>query len=162
MNDHQSRTHLARMGFADPDKKSPLHDLACLYLSSAGASYWLNRLWRPETILVRTATMEKRLHQFPKGSLIGFADVVIEPERFKDEKWFPLEPVGIEVKIQPQDGGSILRQIAMYRMSQIKKWIVFTRFNPTGVVAEMCKNEEIECVQFNAHFDQWMASKGYR
>ncbi len=32
MHSHD-RTLLARLGFSDPDKKEPLHDLACAYLA---------------------------------------------------------------------------------------------------------------------------------
>jgi len=46
------RTMLARFGFADPDKREPLHDLACQYLASADTvAGRLGELWRTARII---------------------------------------------------------------------------------------------------------------
>lgn len=43
MHAHE-RTLLARMGFADPDRRDPLHDIACRYLATPGVSMRVAKL----------------------------------------------------------------------------------------------------------------------
>lgn len=42
-----NRTLIAKLGFADPDRKEPLHDLACRYIGSAGMDGFLRLMLKP-------------------------------------------------------------------------------------------------------------------
>lgn len=108
------RTLLASLGFLDPDKREPLHDLACEYLSEPAQATRMARLaGAPETEDVATVpTLEA---QIAKGegqyrTTVGFLDLRIEWKTETAEG-----TVLVEVKIQPISIGDVLRQIALYR-----------------------------------------------
>jgi len=100
MQTHE-RTMLARLGFADPDRREPLHDQACQYLTSRQMTTRLARLlgvehgplpWRRDRgDRLRIAMLAQRIVraranievEISKGqdryrTTIGFADVVLE------------------------------------------------------------------------------------
>lgn len=138
------RTLLAKLGFADPDKKDARHDAACQYLA------------QPEVAQGMTPFVTAggaRFEIFPVGArhevhilkgsgqyatTIGFADLfLIFSYKFLEEKkvvdtsgdsafvggkWVKTDKVGrykvslgIEVKINRCPVGDILRQVALYR-----------------------------------------------
>ena len=94
------RTLLAKLGFADPDRREPLHDMACPYLATADAvgrfvhhlgiehqpKPWLDALSNLEEmsfvsrrVVTREAMCE---HEISKGigqyrTTVGFADLVL-------------------------------------------------------------------------------------
>lgn len=60
MSHAHEKTLLARLGFSDPDRKEPLHDLACMYLS------------RPEAAgKIALLPGEKTLQEWQKNPVIG-------------------------------------------------------------------------------------------
>lgn len=106
------RTLLASLGFSDPDKREPLHDLACEYLSEEPQRTRLVRLaGAPEgavTQPVLEATIAKGEGQY--RTTIGFLDLRINWSS-ETEKGSVL----VEVKIRQVGVGDILRQINLYR-----------------------------------------------
>jgi len=94
MHSHD-RTLLSKLGFADPDKRNPEHDQACLYLTQPEVARkvaawmielrgeWTNAAGRWKYSGIRTATTQE--HHLQKGSgqyatSIGFIDVVFDFE----------------------------------------------------------------------------------
>lgn len=94
MHSHD-RTLLSKLGFADPDKRNPEHDQACLYLTQPEVARkiaawmmelrgeWVNAFGRWKYTKVRFATTQE--HHLQKGegqyaTSIGFIDVVFDFE----------------------------------------------------------------------------------
>ena len=100
MHSHE-RTMLAKLGFADPDRREPLHDVACQYLATPGAVRRLIRClaiehgpeayaensgnvdWASQVERKVTSHRVNREHEIAKGSgqyrtTVGFADLVLQ------------------------------------------------------------------------------------
>lgn len=100
MHSHE-RTMLAKLGFADPDRREPLHDLACQYLATPDAVRRLIRCleiehgprlieWNSETeaeasIKASTVVNNRVQHEFEiaKGygryrTTVGFVDLMVD------------------------------------------------------------------------------------
>jgi hypothetical protein len=90
MHSHD-RTLLAKLGFADPDKKNPDHDLACLYLRDTSTkdhlAKWFAELaeksgaYRNAKVTVKTALeyhLQKGTGEY--ATTIGFADAIFRVE----------------------------------------------------------------------------------
>ncbi len=126
MHSHE-RTMLAKLGFADADRKEPEHDLACKYLAYEVGERVL------ESVLERDLKRENKVpHEtigrtevhLVKGSgqyatTVGFADVIIargwwhKAERQKD-LWLPYRSLLIEVKVDPNPISDAIRQLKLY------------------------------------------------
>jgi len=118
MTHSHDRTLLASLGFADPDKREPLHDLACEYLSQTPQSERIARLVEPGVVSVESRTEVAIL----KGdgqyrTTIGFLDLRIDwiDETVSSYSARAKGSVLTEVKIRPVGVGDILRQINLYR-----------------------------------------------
>jgi hypothetical protein len=111
MTHSHDRTLLASLGFADPDKREPLHDLACEYLSQTPQSERIARLVEPGVVSVESRTEVAIL----KGdgqyrTTIGFLDLRIDWVG-KIKNGFVI----VEVKINRVTVGEMIRQINLYR-----------------------------------------------
>lgn len=134
------RTLIARLGFADADRKHPLHDIACQYLMQDTVSYALVRrfvpdetewMGNPEAPYRKVLTDFGWYRQIPEysvktrnGRLVGFADLVI-PYRaqwkqvFRDGEerahWQPDKGnLLVEIKVSPCPVSEIIRQLKTY------------------------------------------------
>jgi hypothetical protein len=127
MTHSHDRTLLASLSFGDPDKREPLHDLACEYLAEPIQSQRLVRF--ATTFKGDVSTVSKSEVVISKGegryrSTIGFLDLMIEWEENatvpKDEHGWATRSLArgivvVEVKINPIGIGDLLRQIGLYR-----------------------------------------------
>jgi hypothetical protein len=121
-------TLLARLGFADPDRKDPLHDWACQYLAQPEV---LNRLVAPRSVDQSSIRLETYI---TKGSgqyktTIGFADLtalVFHPKKLEVNSigydgstslctYRYTSKLIVEVKITKTSIGDVLRQLSLYR-----------------------------------------------
>lgn len=146
------QTLLTRLGFQDPDRKTPEHDLACRYLTQREQLQKIAALYYPFTIRWFARGGEPRETVFSKcvsgnaalevpltkganqyKTHIGFFDVVINflfvSDVKNDDYDREQQKVVIEVKIQPLDIGTILRQLNLYKEhSDCKHWLLATAF----------------------------------
>lgn len=139
------RTLLANLGFADPDKKLPEHDIACQYIAQpenlhsiaskligrkSNGDSWKNYEWVPyEREWIDLLSVHDVSFEFPisKGrgqykTTIGFLDLIFHAryhsrETCGDEVKYggETDKFAIEVKITPVLVASIIRQINLYR-----------------------------------------------
>ena len=120
MTHSHDRTLLASLGFSDPDKREPLHDLACEYLSEEPQRARLLRLAgipeRATSKPILEAVIAKGQGQY--RTTIGFLDLMIEwiDEAAETSAYSRQRgSVLVEVKIKPIGVGDILRQISLYK-----------------------------------------------
>lgn len=184
MHSHD-RTLIARLGFDDPDKRNPRHDLACRYLAEDKvASRLINKYFRrlgeeEDKPYWPTTRNEEPL---TKGSgqyevVIGFLDVWYHLDEEKEPSWDFL----IEVKCNSISSTEILRQIKFYRES-IKNcpkfrfaygrpprsqagesydcWILVTDFEIMESEENMFLKEGIEVFRLGADFEAWLVEQG--
>lgn len=142
MHTHE-RTHLARLGFADPDKKNPLHDKICadIATSTNARDPHLWQILRNVACQLHGFTEQQSqsvdfafdpefvLRKGGKPDLMpfGFADVVVHyviNVLIKSHPFVFRGTFGIEVSTADVPGVNILRQIRLYRSSGITHWIV--------------------------------------
>ncbi len=143
MHSHD-RTLIAKLGFADPDKKDPRHDLACQFLALPENAAKLAALFRGRPAVYHPDLIAKYGDPYVprvevpifKGEgqyrvTVGFIDVRIcihLPHFCSDERCCKPKPVDewqsynrtalmIEVKIARMSVNEILRQILFYRDS---------------------------------------------
>jgi hypothetical protein len=119
MTHSHDRTLLAALGFADPDKREPLHDLACEYLAEESQRERLMRLAGVSEKATSRSVLEAAI---AKGegqyrTTIGFLDLRIDwiDETVSSYSARAKGSVLTEVKIRPVGVGDILRQINLYR-----------------------------------------------
>jgi len=140
----KDRTLLASLGFSDPDKKNPLHDLACVFLSQDDvlgeiAKALFNTKYHDEKDFVAQETVDSTFTRIDrkqteyilsKGegkykTTVGFVDVYAECERvIRQFGYRPEEPLRsytmnrqsilIEAKIHPCQIGDLIRQVRLY------------------------------------------------
>lgn len=144
MTHSHDRTLLASLGFADPDKREPLHDLACEYLAEPIQSERLTRLASPRAAAageVRTKSVLEAVISKGEGqykTTIGFLDLRIDWEAGASNG-----SIFVEVKINPISVGDVLRQIRLYRSH----------------IGEQLKLEPIDAETFKARVAALGASK---
>lgn len=118
----RDRTQLATLGFADPDKKNGLHDLACQFLYKPEVRLAVFKRvvssTRPKVSLVDWARTE---YPLSKGSgqyrtTIGFLDVLYVWYGFVTNWETESGHIVVEVKTtRPLSTGDVLRQIRLYQ-----------------------------------------------
>lgn len=142
------QTLLTRLGFQDPDRKTPDHDLACRYLAQRDQLRKIVALYMPhksnnyvdgmlfDRCTVGSAELEQPLTKGERQykTHIGFLDIaarftLIDTTRKHDTNLY----VVIEVKIQPVDVGTILRQLNLYKQYvpsyPQRNWLLATAFS---------------------------------
>ncbi len=180
MHSHD-RTLIARLGFEDPDKKDPRHDLACQFLAteqngSKLAPYFHARTYgTPSRVEVPISKGEGKYRV-----VAGFADVVVFMEvphycshrcKCRPKEVGPVWDIGpgfaamIEVKIAKLSINEILRQILFYQASwtsdtedvEFAKWVLATPWPLNSVERELLKTEDILHIRLADGFEKFCA-----
>lgn len=170
------RTLLASLGFADPDKKDQMHDLACEYLSQGVRPQRIVEFVEPEGKLVGSQVE----FQISKGegqyrTTIGFVDVLLE--------WAGPQRKGriiVEVKIARVGIGDIVRQLNVYReylsyesakeafarklgsntiAIVAPKRVLATAFELDAGQVDLLKREEIQVIHLGDAFIKWFEER---
>jgi hypothetical protein len=180
------RTLIASLGFADPDKREPLHDLACQYLAEPGPS---RKLW--EAILAKHFTSKwspdqklarRNFHEFviTKGegkykTTIGFIDLKIEYSRVVEaakpdgstyEDCWQMANLAIEVKVHPVPIGDVVRQINLYKQfvndnlsEPLTGWLLATTYQLSEGDAALLRSQLIHWAHLGENFQRWIAER---
>lgn len=164
----QDRTLLANLGFADQDKKNPLHDKACYYLATPKVSTELaGSLIVDEKFRVKGNAKTEIEHPLSKGNgqyktTIGFIDVLIQQEIEHSPdgcRWHmhSIEEVAVEVKIIPVSISESIRQIKLYREYIEYSWrfVLVTSWTPDESEKAALRNERIYHRKLGDGFKQW-------
>ena len=134
MTHAHDRTLLASLGFADPDKKDPLHDLACQYLAADGIREKVAaHVWgsdpprRPEEWANRPddtwhIISEQEVHVVKRGGFtVGFLDVLIARYSASKSEYGEYcvgsNMLVVEVKSNRVSVSDVLRQLSLYEGS---------------------------------------------
>lgn len=116
MHSHD-RTLLARLGFADPDKKDPRHDYACQYLALPENAERLVRMLAHDAARAKPAKLE---HPIPSGyTTVGFLDLVVPYTYIRKNsaggEWERQSALMGEIKAGKCSISELLRQMEFYR-----------------------------------------------
>jgi hypothetical protein len=178
------RTLLNRIGFMDPDKKLPRHDMACRYLAQPAILQKLMKLEsdaKYETHLERV--ISKGSHQYLQH--VGFVDLwVVAQHRFRVEQevlhagtkferpgekytTWDNQSALIEVKISPVLTSDIIRQLNLYReytRADWKNWggsltFAVVDFDLTASDRDALMSADIRPVRLGADFEAWLAAQ---
>jgi hypothetical protein len=166
MTHAHDRTMLANLGFADPDKQEPLHDLACRYLmepEQSGAILMSLGINSDVLYKYQEYTISKGEGQY--RTTIGFMDVLFRCRPWDSNvemgaflPWY----VSVEVKIQPIETSAILRQLNLYMdyfgEPKCTKWVVVTDFDMSQSSVNMLKQHRIHTVRLGKKFREWAQS----
>lgn len=164
------RTLLAKLGFADPDKRSSLHDLACQYVAQPAIA---------DSIGLTTADAHRNVFdlkfeaaaraQFEcpisKGegqykTTIGFVDVILPMGYYPAGGEWCHVPVFVEVKITPVGLGEILRQIRLYEEYVGGQfWLLLAGFELSDSLARGLLDAGVRPVQLGPNFRTWAAAQ---
>lgn len=163
------RTLIARLGFADPDKRDQLHDLACQYVVQPAAVEAMGLAVvasDKSTTPLRLDPSSRAQFECPisKGegqykTTIGFVDVVLPMGYDYLTKWHPV-PVFVEVKIAPVGLGEVLRQIRLYEEyvgGQL--WVLVAAFELSESLVRGLRDEHVKPVQLGPNFRAWAAEQ---
>jgi len=186
------RTLLASLGFSDPDKREPLHDLACEYLAEPIQAQRLVRLACSvqEDALIHTNSRLEVAISKGEGqyrTTIGFMDLCIE--------WKTNNRKGkviVETKIHPIAVGDILRQINLYRgyvwsptpvdaenfrdrlrkiqlsgglpegMDEGASWVLASAFNLDAGQTDLLNREGVRSIHLGDGFTKWFERRQQR
>lgn len=114
------RTLLAHLGFADPDKKNPIHDLACRYVMENAMTVARMTLDDPFWTPCKVDVGHERVISRGGGFVTGFVDVFLKtswsaPSTLCDEHFLWGSSAAIvEVKIARVSIGDAIRQLNLY------------------------------------------------
>lgn len=166
------RTLLAKLGFADLDRKDSRHDLACLYVSQTSV---LERIVASVTAMVpfpgrvdlsvKPFTPEFHISkgEGQYATTIGFADLIINLNVFEKldvdsaDYWSRPGQIGVEVKISDPGVGDVLRQINLYRQySVIRNWVLVTTYPLLFHHIEMLRKERVFHFELGHNFNDWI------
>lgn len=163
------RTLLAKLGFADPDKNNPAHDLACQYLAQPEQAERLISMSGVEKPTDRPTIdgwySPRGLLEVPvsKGAdqyktTIGFIDVVIEMGR-------RAPCAAVEVKAARAKSADIIRQINLYREYHVDwtriselRWFVATLYDLTPLEKAALRDANITPIRVGDKFLAWAES----
>lgn len=170
------KTLLNRLGFQDPDKRSPLHDLICQYISEPEVT---NRLLglagvTPERRLNGTLDT-KAAQEFvlskgdgPYKQHIGFIDVAVgacyefalSRTRYNARDSVCVGYLFVEVKVELPPIGDLVRQIKLYQ-SYIADgaWAVVTPAAMSQGYRDALLAEGITPVTIGADFETWRTNQ---
>jgi hypothetical protein len=183
------RTLLARLGFADPDKTDPKHDLACQYLANDEQSRKLaeqvcefgRHEWTEKAFSDR---VEKAQVSFEvpvsKGegrykTTIGFLDLLIKyyievlDSSWPDQSYWERRHLVVEVKSSPVSAQEILRQINLYQEyyrptnangdDSQCQWGVAVNFDLSSASVEVFRSKDILPIRLGKRFEEWVAEQ---
>jgi hypothetical protein len=156
-----NRTLIAKLGFADPDKGSPLHSRACLWLDTDGSHVLRHFIAKHHNVSKRSIRLwssdtEVQLADGKKMRML-FADVVVEYgicHQLEQEPYIRGK-LGVEVKIDPRSKpDDCKRQIRLYNnSSDIKLWMLATHFRLNEDYREIVTNASL--LQLGDEFAEW-------
>jgi hypothetical protein len=173
MHSHD-RTLLAKLGFADPDRQNPEHDLACLYLRQPDVMSRVVGHLLDRGDGARRAYMKGRAtpeYHLQKGygqyaTTVGFLDVCYAFTYSHEEGEARYHVTGgafIEVKIAPTTVGDLLRQMNLYRayLPHYAKWfgLVVAPWDITESVRDTLKSASLAYLKLGGAFRDWKASQ---
>jgi len=175
MHSHD-RTMLAKLGFADPDKKDALHDAACRYMATSESYQKLvDRFVKLKDGFSHSGLTKYSIDfHIGKGSgqyrtTVGFADVVLIGKL--QEQWWDNEKkrislidhtfsILIEVKIGWVSAGDIIRQLGLYRSYRTADLVVCAcAFQMNAAEVQSLKNEGIRYVYLGESFREYAAKE---
>jgi hypothetical protein len=182
MSHSHDQTLISRLGFSDPDKKLPRHDMACRYVARPEV---LQRLlqapadakYSPQLeVVISKGEGKYRQH-------VGFVDVmanvvhsfgVVEVPASRVEKAYSYKTqtmvmVLAEVKIQPVLASEIIRQLNLYRQyvnlgSYGSKWetlklFAVVDFDLTESDRQALLSAQIKPVRLGPDFETWLGQQ---
>lgn len=179
MTHAHNRTLLSRLGFADPDRKEPRHDLATRYLIQTPQMDALVRtaidatrrthayLFSDDKIVRWRTPIARREVALSKGqssykTTIGFIDLDLrsrigwfdgDGERPHDEMDIT---ISVEVKITRVSWSELLRQINLYReYHDPAHWVAALAYDVDEAYVEQLRSERVHVVRLGARFDEW-------
>jgi hypothetical protein len=165
-------TLLAQLGFADPDRGNPRHDLAvafaCLNATElvrvmglhsepdatdrANHNLWSWSLYQEQAVM----RPDLRYACQPSPFFVGFADAF----------WFGDGCVVVEVKITKEPASNVMRQIAAYRSGfaqgqslQNARGLLLVDYDMSSVEVDMLKGVNVTSVRLGARFDAFVAAQ---
>jgi hypothetical protein len=187
MHSHD-RTLISRLGFDDPDKRNPRHDLACQYLTECdvigklikkilGDSFNIDTLDFNNVFINNEEPLTKGSGQYEV--VIGFLDVLYRfpmPDATRRTQW-----IIVEVKTCNIPVSDIIRQVKFYRDS-IKNcskfynsyssrthtdyqalgdfaWVVVLDFDITEVELRILRREGFHVLRLGNDFEAWIAEQ---
>jgi hypothetical protein len=162
------RSLLAKLGFADPDKRSPLHDLACQYVAQPAIADSIGLTVTEAGIASDLKFEASKCAQFEcpisKGegqykTTVGFVDVILPMGYAREHRWRPV-PVFVEVKIAPVGLGEILRQIRLYEeYTGGQFWLLLAGFELPDSLVRGLLDASVHPVQLGPNFRNWAAAQ---
>jgi hypothetical protein len=182
VSEREDKTLLAKLGGQDPDRKDPLHDLACTYLAQPDQALRIavltSKLSEREVVYRAEAETEV-IVRTASGFAIGFIDVAVkayigvplsEAERaaiVEKYRWCPnydgMREVwtNVEVKIAHVQAGELLRQLNLYRsVARGGAMVAALRYAPTQAEKQQPSGGGVKVVRLADGFDAWRASLG--
>jgi hypothetical protein len=183
------RTLLSSLGFADQDKKDPLHELACRYMYEKVESLG----WKdPQGMFTRTWKAEYEVPLCDRWNKpVAFLDVLLTAdiemspdvkailaevkEDYEEwnmllDQWYHFAGlkrngdhrwvVPVEVKVGKVPVGDVLRQVNTYRTLGARgDWTVAVCWEPSADFVETLKHEGVHTVQLGDAFRAWAKEK---
>ena len=183
------RTLLSNLGFSDPDKKDPLHDLGCQYFIQQRVCDAMGLVNDDGEIMrLDTECVSGFERPVSKGSgkyktTIGFIDVVLPMShqiivaegttrtvysesigKYKEITagihWSSKVDVFVEVKIALVGLGDVLRQINLYReYIHGYRWVLAAAFPMSTAMVDGLRSHNIFPVQLGDGFRKWAAEQ---
>lgn len=184
----RDRTQLAALGFADPDKKGRVHDLACQYIYQPSIQDAICRRVFSDFPTVHHGPWVRTEFPLSKGegrfrTTIGFLDVVFLWEVIETHRGF----VVVEVKTTaPLVTGDVLRQMRLYqeywiprdlyllcpnageqwcrrvsfeRAKEHTAWVIATTFPPSKDEIRFLQSEGFHHVYLGDNFQRWIEER---
>lgn len=155
MSHSHDQTLLQRMGFSDPDRRTPAHDKACVAIATDPERF-IRRVRQRDAVTRINCHLEVPLQ---KGSgqyttTIGFIDAVIEwrgpcqigtafgsYETIDGVTWGSLSML-VEVKTTIDSIGNLLRQMNLYReYRKCDEYVVFSLNKEDARFSELLKQQ---------------------
>lgn len=154
MSHAHDKTYIASLGFSDPDKKDPRHDLACRYLARPEVYQLILKRFKnynDKEIILKTSFEVPLIKGFGDyRTIIGFLDLELLSNNFK---------LIIEVKIQKINVSDILRQINFYAEFipyGVPRYIVATIFPLSKDEIDFLRDSGIMHVFLGSKFDNYV------
>lgn len=147
-----NQTFAARLGFQDPDLKSPEHDRLMIELAKRVEGNNLLKNVQNCTVKFEVPIFSDRQHKF----MIGFADAVVsfdQPSTWEGKDILVPRALGIEIKPKVMSFGETLRQINLYRQYlEVNYWALV--LSEASSFEEMFEKENISTFVFKKKPDE--------
>lgn len=147
----KAKTQLERMGFNDPDLKTPKHDEMCLWFAQN------NKKILKEILTINKTTHSVLLWEQPimsRGYIIGFADFICYLyEKSEDVgKTHPIKKIVVEIKPEIKSIGETFRQINAYKPyiedRSYDNKTIYLIVTKTKGLKSLFKSQNIEIIEY--------------